>query len=138
MRVAGIDHLVLTVTDLEATIDFYTRTLGMTVQAFDGGRLALRFGRQKINLHEAGHEFEPRARSPRPGGADLCFVVEQPLSEWQEHLDGLGVTLVLGPVPRLGALGPMTSIYLRDPDGNECECISCGLPPASEEPATGS
>jgi catechol 2,3-dioxygenase-like lactoylglutathione lyase family enzyme len=121
VKVTRLDHLVLTVTDLEATLDFYTRALGMNVQAFAGGRLALRFGQQKINLHEAGHEFEPRARLATPGSADLCFVVEQPLTDWVEHLGALGVALVEGPVPRAGALGPMTSIYFRDPDGNLLE-----------------
>ncbi|HYW25193.1 MAG TPA: VOC family protein [Terriglobales bacterium] len=121
MRITRLDHLVLTVADLEATVEFYTRALGMTVRAFAGGRLAMRFGDQKINLHEAGREFEPKARVPAPGSADLCFVVEQPLSEWQEHLEELGVPVIAGPVPRDGALGPMTSIYARDPDGNLIE-----------------
>jgi catechol 2,3-dioxygenase-like lactoylglutathione lyase family enzyme len=124
MRITRLDHLVLTVADLEATIEFYTRALGMTVRAFGGGRLALRFGEQKINLHEAGREFEPKARAPAPGSADLCFVVEQPLAEWREHLAELGVPVIEGPVPRDGALGPMTSIYVRDPDGNLVELAS--------------
>ena len=124
MKITRLDHLVLTVADLEATVDFYTRALGMTVRAFGGGRLALRFGDQKINLHEAGREFEPKARLATPGSGDLCFVVEQPLAEWQEHLADLGVSLVAGPVRRDGALGPMTSIYVRDPDGNLVELAS--------------
>jgi catechol 2,3-dioxygenase-like lactoylglutathione lyase family enzyme len=124
MKITRLDHLVLTVADLEATVDFYTRALGMTVRAFAGGRLALRFGEQKINLHEAGHEFEPKARVPAPGSADLCFVVEQPLSEWEEHLAEQGVAVIVGPGPRDGALGPMTSLYLRDPDGNLVELAS--------------
>lgn len=124
MRINRLDHLVLTVADLEATVDFYTRALGMRVRAFGGGRLALRFGEQKINLHEAGREFEPKARVPVPGSADLCFVVERPLAEWVEHLAELDVPLVEGPVPRDGALGPMTSIYVRDPDGNLLELAS--------------
>jgi catechol 2,3-dioxygenase-like lactoylglutathione lyase family enzyme len=124
MKITRLDHLVLTVADLEATVDFYTRALGMTVRAFGGGRLALRFGEQKINLHEAGHEFEPKARVATPGSADLCFVVEQPLSEWQERLAGLGVPVIVGPGPRDGALGPMTSLYVRDPDGNLVELAS--------------
>jgi catechol 2,3-dioxygenase-like lactoylglutathione lyase family enzyme len=124
MKITRLDHLVLTVVDLEATIDFYSRVLGMTVRAFGGGRLALRFGDQKINLHEAGNEFEPKARVATPGSADFCFVVEQPLAEWQEHLAGRGVPLVLGPVRKDGALGPMTSIYVRDPDGNLVELAS--------------
>jgi catechol 2,3-dioxygenase-like lactoylglutathione lyase family enzyme len=124
MKITRLDHLVLTVADLEATVDFYTRALGMTVRAFGGGRLALRFGDQKINLHEAGHELEPKARLATPGSGDLCFVVEQPLTEWQEHLAGLGLPLVAGPVACDGALGPMTSIYVRDPDGNLVELAS--------------
>jgi catechol 2,3-dioxygenase-like lactoylglutathione lyase family enzyme len=124
MRITRLDHLVLTVVDLDATIEFYTRALGMTVRAFGGGRLALRFGEQKINLHEAGREFEPKARVPAPGSADLCFVVEQPLAQWREHLAELGVAVIEGPVPRDGALGPMTSIYVRDPDGNLVELAS--------------
>lgn len=120
-----LDHLVLTVADLEATVGFYTRVMGMTVRAFGAGRLALRFGdRQQINLHEAGHEFEPKARRPTPGSADLCFIAEQPLAEWLDHLVGLDVALVEGPVARTGALGPMTSVYFRDPDGNLIEVAS--------------
>jgi catechol 2,3-dioxygenase-like lactoylglutathione lyase family enzyme len=126
VRVTRLDHLVLTVADLEATVDFYTLVLGMTVRAFAGGRLALRFGDQKINLHEAGHELAPRARVPVPGSADLCFVVEQPLAEWLAHLDELGVAVIEGPVARSGALGPMTSVYFRDPDGNLVEIASYG------------
>lgn len=124
MKVSRLDHLVLTVADLEATVDFYTRVLGMAVRAFGGGRLALRFGDQKINLHEAGHEFEPKARTARPGTADLCFVTEQPIDEWLEHLADLGLPLVEGPVTRDGALGPITSVYVRDPDGNLVEIAS--------------
>jgi catechol 2,3-dioxygenase-like lactoylglutathione lyase family enzyme len=124
LKVVGLDHLVLTVDDLEATVEFYTRVMGMSVRAFDRGRLALRFGSQKINLHEAGGEFEPHARRPLPGSADLCFVTEAGLEEWLEHLAARGVELVEGPVPRLGALGPMTSVYFRDPDGNLIEVAS--------------
>jgi len=121
MKVRRLDHLVLTVASLEATVDFYTRVLGMTVRAFEGGRLALRFGEQKINLHEAGQEFEPKARVAAPGTGDLCFAVEGPLDAWLAHLEELGVPVTEGPVPRTGALGPMTSVYVRDPDGNLIE-----------------
>ncbi|MDQ6741369.1 MAG: VOC family protein [Candidatus Dormibacteraeota bacterium] len=124
MKVVGLDHLVLTVEDVEATIEFYTRVMGMSVRAFERGRLALRFGSQKINLHEAGREFEPHARRPIPGSSDLCFVTEANLDEWLEHLSAGGVEVVEGPVSRLGALGPMTSIYFRDPDGNLIEVAS--------------
>jgi catechol 2,3-dioxygenase-like lactoylglutathione lyase family enzyme len=126
VKVACLDHVVLTVADLEATIDFYTRALGMSVRAFGGGRLALRFGDQKINLHEAGHEFEPKARRPTAGSGDLCFVVDGTLDAWAEHLHKAGVDVIEGPVPRAGALGPMRSIYLRDPDGNLIELSTYG------------
>jgi catechol 2,3-dioxygenase-like lactoylglutathione lyase family enzyme len=124
LKVLGLDHLVLTVEDLETTVEFYTRVMGMSVRAFERGRLALRFGSQKINLHEAGQEFEPHARRPIPGSADLCFVTEGGLDEWVDHLAASGVELVEGPVPRLGALGPMSSVYFRDPDGNLIEVSS--------------
>ena len=124
MKVVGVDHLVLTVEDLEATIEFYTEVMGMSVRAFERGRLALRFGSQKINLHEAGREFQPHARRPLPGSADLCFVTEATPDDWLEHLAARGVEVVEGPVPRLGALGPMTSVYFRDPDGNLIEVAS--------------
>jgi catechol 2,3-dioxygenase-like lactoylglutathione lyase family enzyme len=126
MKVRRLDHLVLTVVSLEATVDFYTLALGMRVRAFDGGRLALRFGDQQINLHEVGHEREPRARVARPGTGDLCFVVEGELDAWLAHLEELGVPVVEGPVRRTGALGPMTSVYVRDPDGNLVEISSYG------------
>lgn len=124
MKILGLDHVVLTVEDMEATVEFYTRVMGMSVRAFEGGRLALRFGSQKINLHEAGSEFQPHARRPSPGSADLCFVTDAASDEWLEHLAARGVEVVEGPVPRLGALGPMTSVYFRDPDGNLIEVAS--------------
>lgn len=124
MKILGLDHLVLTVRDLEATVDFYTRVLGLTLSAFDRGRLALRFGSQKINLHEAGSEFQPHSRRPTPGSADLCLLVDGGLEEWLEQLVEQGVEVVEGPVRRTGALGPMTSIYIRDPDGNLIEVAS--------------
>jgi catechol 2,3-dioxygenase-like lactoylglutathione lyase family enzyme len=121
LKVAALDHIVLTVESLEATVDFYTRVLGMSVRAFEGGRLALKFGSQKINLHEAGQEFQPNARRALPGSADVCFVSEVALEDWLEHLVANGVDVIEGPIRRLGALGPMTSIYFRDPDGNLIE-----------------
>lgn len=124
MKVVRLDHLVLTVRDLEATVDFYTRVLGLGVRAFEGGRLALLLGEQKINLHEAGHEFEPKARHAMPGSADLCFVTERPLAEWLAHLEDRGVAVIEGPVRRSGSLGPIMSIYFRDPDGNLLELAS--------------
>lgn len=121
MKIARLDHLVLTVQNLDASVDFYTRVLGMTSETFDNGRRALRFGRQKINLHERGKEFEPKALRPTAGSADLCFVVETPLPKVVEHIQAQGSEILLGPVDRTGAQGPMESVYLRDPDGNLVE-----------------
>ena len=116
-----IDHLVLTVHDLDRTIDFYARVLGMEPVTFAGGRRALAFGRQKLNLHQAGREYEPKALKPVPGAIDLCFITATPLAEVTAHLAAQGVHLVDGPVPKTGALGPMQSVYFRDPDGNLVE-----------------
>lgn len=124
-EVSGLDHLVLTVADIDATIAFYKGALGMRAEAFhpaDGTRRwALRFGRQKINLHLAGAEFEPRAARALTGTADLCFLSDVPLEDWLAHLAVCGVRVEEGPVPRSGAMGPIRSIYLRDPDGNLIE-----------------
>jgi catechol 2,3-dioxygenase-like lactoylglutathione lyase family enzyme len=119
--IAGLDHLVLTVRDLAATVRFYVDGLGMELREFAGGRKALHFGVQKINLHVAGREFEPKADQPTPGSADLCFLTERPLDEVARHLDRLGHPVIEGPVARTGAQGPIVSIYLRDPDGNLIE-----------------
>jgi catechol 2,3-dioxygenase-like lactoylglutathione lyase family enzyme len=116
-----LDHLVLTVADLDATIDFYERVLGMRRETFGAGRVALRYGRQKINLHRAGHEFEPKAARPTPGSADLCFVTEGNLDAAMDHVRGQGVEILDGPVARTGATGPITSFYFRDPDRNLIE-----------------
>lgn len=121
MRVERLDYLVLTVRDVEATCEFYERVFGMRATTFGDGRRALAFGRQKINLHQSGDEFEPRAACPTPGSADLCFVTESVAQEILDHLRGLGVAVVEGPVSRTGALGDMTSVYLRDPDENLVE-----------------
>lgn len=121
MRISGIDHFVLTVRDVEATRDFYSRVLGMEVEEFGGGRQALKFGRQKINVHQAGNEFEPKAEEPTPGAGDFCLVTDVPLERVVEHLDSCGVELVEGPVERTGALGRMESVYFRDPEGNLVE-----------------
>ncbi|NDY42611.1 hypothetical protein G3N55_07110 [Dissulfurirhabdus thermomarina] len=120
VEVCGIDHVVLTVRDVAATCDFYRRALGMRVVEFDGRR-ALAFGGQKINLHEAGGGPEPKAAAPTPGSADLCLVTSTPVPEILGHLEREGIPVVEGPVRRSGALGPMTSVYLRDPDGNLVE-----------------
>ena len=124
MRIDRIDHFVLTVASIQTTCDFYSRVLGMSVVTFGQGRKALLFGRQKINLHEAGHEFEPKAATPLPGSADLCFIVDERPDDLGRRLHLLGVTIELGPVPRDGAIGTLTSFYLRDPDGNLVELSS--------------
>lgn len=116
---------MLTVRDIAATLAFYRDVLGMEPVTFTpaGGtpRHALRFGAQKINLHQAGAEFLPRAAAPGPGSADLCFLSDAPLADWQAHLATCGIAVEEGPVPRAGATGPITSLYLRDPDGNLIE-----------------
>jgi catechol 2,3-dioxygenase-like lactoylglutathione lyase family enzyme len=124
--VERLDHLVLTVADPDATVAFYERVLGMEGVVFGEGRRALAYAGGKINLHGAGAEFEPRAQSPTPGSADLCFEVRQDIPEVVEHLRSCGVEVVEGPVGRAGALGPMTSVYLRDPDGNLVELSKYG------------
>lgn len=121
MRIQRLDHLVLTVADIETTIDFYTRVLGMTPVTFKGGRRALSFGHSKINLHQAGNEFEPKAQRPTPGSADLCLIVDDPIDRVLEELADLAVTVEEGPVERTGATGPIISAYLRDPDHNLIE-----------------
>jgi len=121
MRIDRLDHLVLTVGDLERTCLFYRDVLGMNIVEFEGGRKALLFGQQKINLHQAGREFEPKARRPTPGSGDLCFIAETPLVDVVRQLGAAGVALESDIVERTGALGPMRSIYFRDPDGNLIE-----------------
>lgn len=121
MNIDRIDHLVLTVRDVDATCAFYERALLLEPLRFDGGRRALRFGQQKINLHAAGASFQPHAQFPTPGSGDLCFITTSPMSEVQEHLENAGVVIAEGPVRRTGALGPMTSVYFYDPDGNLVE-----------------
>lgn len=116
-----LDHLVLTVADIEATSAFYTRVLGMTRQSFGQGRTALQFGRCKINLHQRGKEFEPKAARPTPGSADLCLIAAVPLDQVIGHVKACGVPIEQGPVARTGATGPIRSIYLRDPDQNLIE-----------------
>jgi catechol 2,3-dioxygenase-like lactoylglutathione lyase family enzyme len=115
-----LDHLVLTVADIEATIAFYTSALGMELVTF-GNRKALRFGQQKINLHQAGKEFEPKAAHPTPGSGDLCFITQTPIEDVISHLKALLRPIEEGPVERTGAVGKIRSIYLRDPDLNLIE-----------------
>lgn len=125
MQIEGLDHLVLTVADVGRTRDFYERVLGMEPVVFGEGRHALAFGSQKINLHEAGREFEPKAAVPTPGSADLCFLTNAPVAEVVEHLRANGVEILEGgPVRRTGATGPIKSVYFRDPDGNLIEVAS--------------
>jgi catechol 2,3-dioxygenase-like lactoylglutathione lyase family enzyme len=116
-----IDHVVLTVFDPERTLDFYSRVLGMQPVTFAGGRRGLAFGRQKLNLHQAGREYEPKALKPVPGSVDLCLISTTPLEEVMEALRGHGVVIIEGPVDKTGATGPIRSVYFRDPDGNLIE-----------------
>jgi catechol 2,3-dioxygenase-like lactoylglutathione lyase family enzyme len=109
------------VRDLEATCEFYSTALGMQVVTFAGGRKALAFGEQKLNLHLAGREFEPKADRPTPGSADFCLVTTVPLPEVVAHLESCGVKIIEGPVQRTGARGPLRSVYFRDPDRNLVE-----------------
>ncbi len=118
MRIDSLDHLVLTVADVAATCAFYQRVLGMEVVTFGVGLKALAFGTQKINLHQSGREFEPKAQRPTPGSADLCFLTSVPLAQVQAHLTACGVVVSEGPVQRTGAQGPILSVYFRDPDLN--------------------
>ena len=121
MQVEKLDHLVLTVKDIAATSDFYQTALGMKIVTFTENRKALVFNTGKINLHEAGNEFEPKALRPTPGSADLCFITKTPVSAVAEKLRSLSIPIIEGPVKKTGAFGPLLSIYLRDPDGNLIE-----------------
>ncbi|MDX1934745.1 MAG: VOC family protein [Capsulimonadales bacterium] len=117
----ALDHLVLTVRDIDRTCDWYVRALGLSIVSFGEGRTALSFGDQKINLHLFGREFEPKASLPTPGSADLCFLTDVPLAEVADHWRSIGVAIEQGPVARTGATGPLLSLYARDPDGNLIE-----------------
>jgi catechol 2,3-dioxygenase-like lactoylglutathione lyase family enzyme len=116
-----LDHLVLTTFDVDACTDFYTRVLGMQLETFGQGRLAFRFGEQKINVHVRGHEFEPKAHLPVPGALDLCFIASVALEQVIERLNQQNWPIIEGPVPRTGATGPIRSVYVRDPDLNLIE-----------------
>ena len=124
MRIDRLDHLVLTVASIDATVEFYTRVLGMDAVRFGAGRTALRFGTSKINLHEAGREFEPKARRPTPGSADLCLIVAEDLAGVRAELASRGIAIEEGPLERAGATGSIVSCYLRDPDQNLIELIN--------------
>jgi len=121
MHVDEIDHLVLTVKDIEATCTFYVKVLGMQVTTFGDNRKALTFGTQKINLHQYGKEFEPKAEKPTTGSADICFVTSVPLSQVISHLALCEITVLEGPVQRTGARGFIVSVYFRYPDMNLIE-----------------
>jgi catechol 2,3-dioxygenase-like lactoylglutathione lyase family enzyme len=131
--IQALDHLVLTVADLEETVAFYER-LGMRKEVFGDGRIALRFGTQKLNLHPAGAEIAPHARRPTLGSADVCFLVEGPLEDVIDELTAVGIPVELGPVERTGAQGPIRSLYLRDPDGN---LVELSRPLAGQEAGEG-
>ena len=121
MRIDRIDHLVLTVDDVARSIAFYVDVLGMTETTFGPDRKALMFGSSKINLHQRGREFEPKAAAPTPGSADVCLIVDDALELVVAELAASGIAIEEGPVQRTGAQGPITSVYIRDPDGNLVE-----------------
>ncbi len=124
LQIKQLDHLVLTVKNIRETVNFYVSVLGMEREIFGEGRVALKFGRQKINLHEAGKEFEPKAHQPLPGSADLCLVTDTELKVAMAHVKSRGVDIIEGPVRRTGANGPILSFYCRDPDLNLIEISS--------------
>lgn len=121
MEIESIDHIVLTVSDITQTCRFYTQILGMEEITFLNDRKALRFGSQKINLHLKGHEFDPKAKQPTPGSADICFIAGTSLDEVINRLRKYGIQIEEGPIERAGAQGFLISIYIRDPDGNLLE-----------------
>jgi len=125
MRIDRIDHLVLTVKDIEATCKFYSTVLGMEIVSFGSGRRALSFGNQKLNLHKVGHEYLHHAEHPMAGSADLCLISAVPLSSVLNHLRACAVSPVQGPVVRTGATGKIRSVYIRDPDQNLIEISEC-------------
>ncbi|MFG0587249.1 VOC family protein [Acinetobacter sp. YQ_14] len=121
MKISHLDHLVLTVADIETTCQFYQSALNFEVITFAENRKTLQFGTQKINLHQAGKEFEPKALKPTAGSADLCFIAETPLDQVIAHLQAQNIDIVEGPIERTGAMGKILSVYLRDPDQNLIE-----------------
>ncbi|MDO5614086.1 MAG: VOC family protein [Paracoccus sp. (in: a-proteobacteria)] len=124
LQIDRLDHLVLTVADIDRTCDFYRDVLGFQVVTFGQGRIALSFGQQKINLHQTGQEFEPKALRPTAGSADLCLITTLPPDAVIQALTRAGIAIEQGPVPRTGATGPITSVYIRDPDQNLIEIAS--------------
>ncbi|MCU4415223.1 VOC family protein [Acinetobacter sp. WU_MDCI_Axc73] len=121
MQISHLDHLVLTVADIEATCSFYQRVLNFEVIEFGENRKALKFGSQKINLHQVGHEFEPKAAFPTKGSADLCFISETAIEHIIQQLKQLHIDIEQGPIQRTGAMGSILSVYIRDPDQNLIE-----------------
>lgn len=125
VNLKSIDHFVLTVRDVTATVAFYQRVLGMRAEQFmpveGAARWALKFGNCKINLHTAGAEFKPHAAHPVAGSVDVCLLTDDPIVDWQSHLEAQGVAIEEGPIARTGARGPILSVYLRDPDQNLIE-----------------
>ena len=119
--IKSIDHVVITTRDLEKCLDFYTRVLGMRVERYGEGRIALRFGDHKFNVHPPGFEASLRARTPTPGSLDLCFLADRPLDEVIAHLKQEGVPIESGPGNRAGARFTIRSVYVRDPDENLVE-----------------
>jgi len=121
MLISNIDHLVITVHDIEKTCSFYKMVMGLETISFADGRMAIKVGDQKINLHKAGEELSPCAKYPTPGSADLCFITPTSISDYLHHLKNSGIDLEAGPVKRCGVYGEMDSVYFRDPDGNLLE-----------------
>ena len=121
ISIERIDHFVITVSDIDKTINFYKRVLGMSVIAFANDRKALRFGNQKINIHQAGKEMKPNAQNAAMGTADVCFISDHPLETVQNHLQSEHIHIEYGPIEQHGAVGIMDSVYFRDPDGNLIE-----------------
>lgn len=119
--IEAIDHVVLTTRDERSCIDFYTRVLGMTLERYGDERLALRFGRQKINVHPPGLDAQLKATAPRAGSLDICFLASVPLDQVIAHLNACAIPIIAGPVVRAGGIGRIRSVYVRDPDGNLVE-----------------
>lgn len=120
-QIKSLDHLVLTVKDIAKTVEFYTTVLGMQKEIFKQNRVALKFGSQKINLHQLGAEFEPKAYNVKEGSADLCFITQTSVTDFKAYIESLGVKVIEGPIKQTGAVGEINSIYVRDPDGNLIE-----------------
>ena len=121
IEINRLDHLVLTVKNIDKTVEFYEKILGMKKEIFKGSRVALKYGNQKINLHELGKEFEPKAQNVKTGSADLCFIIDTPIEEAKKYLESLNIQIIEGIVNRTGARGEIKSLYLRDPDLNLIE-----------------